>query len=103
MPQTYTVRHSTPLDDESVPAGVMAIDDAQTIEVVSAEPDFAEQLELAAEMANGSDNFLLLAPPKDLNTRAIRKRLVPRTAPDARQALITMLAEKYGFELTPAG
>ncbi len=102
----FTVTHSSPLDDEEaapVAAGVVAIDDALQVEVVSAEPDFAEDLQLAAEMLNNSDNFLVHADPPNRTSRAIHKRVVPRSDASAREALFTVLREKYGFELTPSG
>jgi hypothetical protein len=100
--QTFNVAHSAPLDEEAVAAGVIAIDDDQQVRVISAEADFAELLDLAAEMVNSSDNFLVHADPPDQTSRTIRKRVVPRGADNAREALLTVLSEKYGLELTPA-
>jgi predicted RNase H-like nuclease len=100
--QTFTVTHSAPLDEEAVAAGVIAIDGDQHVQVISAEAEFAELLDLAADMVNSSDDFLVHADSPDETSRAIHKRVVPRDADNAREALLTVLREKYGFELIPA-
>lgn len=105
--QRYTVTHSSPLDDEDedrpAPAGVLAIGDDLHLEIVSTEPDFAETMELAVEMLNASDKFLVHTDPPDQRTRQISKRVVPRNASGAREAMFEVLRQRYGFELTPAG
>lgn len=104
--ERFTVFHRSPLDDEDeVPAakaGVIAIDESHHIEIVSATPEYEETLELAAEMLNASDDFLVRAPSPDRTTKAVYKRAVPRDAEGARDALCAALRQKYGFELGPA-
>ncbi len=99
----FNVMHRAPLDEEGVPAGVVALDAEHRLHVVSSEADFADALDLAAELLNSSDKFLIRAASPDEESRTVRKRVVPRDAADARAALFTALREKYGFELTPAG
>lgn len=102
---TYTVRHTVPFEDEEgKPAGVVRIGADQQIAIVSAEPAFADTLELAAETLNDTDEFALrTSPPEGQNPRSSHRRLVARDAPDARDAVIEALRADYGFELTPAG
>ena len=99
----YTVHHSEPFEEDEggVVAGVLTIDAGQRIAIVSAEPPFADQLELAAEMINETDEFMLRAmPPPDAPPRSNYRRLVARDAPDAREAVLEILRAEYGFELT---
>lgn len=101
--ETFTVTHSAPFEASGVPAGVVAIDDSHHLAVVSAEPAYAAKLDLAASMLNSSEEFLLnVPPPPDVQTRMQYRRTVARDAQDARDALLQILLEKYGFTLTPA-
>ena len=102
--QTFNVTYQAPIDEEPVPAGVVAVGSGLQLDLVSAEPEFEDRLELAVDMLNGSPRFLVHAdPPPGEATRAVHKRAIERDAPDARDALFTVLREKYGFELTAAG
>jgi hypothetical protein len=86
-----------------VPGGVIAIDANHHVSVISAEPDFATKLDIAASMLNSSEDFLLNdTPPPKASPRAQYRRIVSRDAADARQALLEILHDRYGFDLTPA-
>ena len=100
--QMFNVTYSEPLAEETKAAGVIAIDDRQTIEIIAAEPDFAEDLELAASTLNGSDKFLVHLGSTDDMSRAVSKHVVRRDAEGARDAVIEVLRQKYRFRLTPA-
>ena len=101
-PSKFTVTHSAPFE-ETLPAGVVEIDPGQMLSVISAEPAFAGKLELAVEMLNSNEDLLVreTAPP-GAATRAQFRRIVARDDADARQALLDILRDNYGFELTPA-
>ena len=58
--QKYVVRHTEPFEEESVVAGVMAIDAEQRVEVISSEEQFADEMELAASSRTGAGGLLLL-------------------------------------------
>jgi len=70
--QTYNVTYSEPLDEEGVAAGVIAIDGAQNIEVVSAEPEFAAASAFAKNTRDVTEFLAALglsAPLKPLAAR----------------------------------
>jgi len=101
--EAFTVTYSAPFEAENAPAGVVAIDAAHRLTVVSAEPAYAAKLDLAVTMLNSSEAFLLNAlPPDDVPTRMQFRRTVERGAKEARAALLEALQDKYGFTLTPA-
>ncbi len=100
--QTFKVTHSEPFKPDNVLAGVIDLDANHYVHVVSAEPQFAAKLGVAADMLNSSDTFLLNEPPPgDEETRKQYRRIVARDAADAREALLTILSDRYGFALTP--
>lgn len=102
--ETFTVTYSAPFEASGVPAGVIAIDATHHVSVVSAEPGFADKLDLAATMLNSSDDFLLRdTPPPGASPRGQYRRIVSRDAADARQALLEILQANYGFELKSTG
>ncbi len=101
--EKFTVTYSAPFEASGVPAGVIAIDATHHLTVVAAEPGFADKLDLAATMLNSSDEFLLRdTPPPEASPRAQYRRTVARDAPDARQALLEILQDNYGFALQSA-
>lgn len=101
--QRFTVTFSAPFEASGVPAGVIAIDANHYLTVVSAEPGFADKLNIAASMLNSSEDFLLRdAPPPESSPRAQGRRIVSRDSADARQALLDVLRDRHGFELSPA-
>ena len=101
--QNFAVTHSAPFEPSGVPAGVIAIDANHYVSIISAEPDFATKLDIAASMLNSSEDFLLNdTPPPKASPRAQYRHIVSRDAADARQALLEILHDRYGFDLTPA-
>ena len=101
--ETFKVTHTEPFGDSGAPAGVVAIDSAQYLQLISAEPDFSDKLNVAVTMLNSSDQLLVNeSPPAGEMTRKQFRRLVERDAGDAREALVKILSDRYGFELTPA-
>lgn len=99
----FTVTYNAPFEAENAAAGVVAVDAAHRLSVVSAEPAYAAKLDLAASMLNSGEAFLLNAlPPEGTATRAQFRRVVARDAAEARAALLEILRDKYGFTLTPA-
>ena len=102
-PETFSVTHSAPFAPSNVPAGVIAIDAGHKVTVISATPDYAVRLDIAASMLNSSQDFLLnTGPPPGASPRGQYRRMVARDAADARAALLEILKDKYGFTLTPA-
>jgi hypothetical protein len=100
----YTVHHREPFEDEEpgMLAGVLRIDSDHHIDVVSAEPPFADTLELAAEMINEADEFMVRTIPPPETPPASCARAVARDTPEARAAVLDILRDEYGFELSPA-
>ncbi len=99
--ERFSVTHSAPFKPSDVPAGVVSIDARHYIHVVSAEPNFADTLDVAAGMLNSSEHFLLNEPPPDgAETRTQYRRTVPRDSAEARGALMEILNSRYGFSLT---
>lgn len=100
--QSFAVAHNPPFQTAPAPAGVIAVDATQHLRVVSAEPAFREQLELAVKMLNSSETLLVNAmPPAEEESRRQYRRIVERDAADAREALLKILRDRYDFELTP--
>jgi hypothetical protein len=98
----FTVTYSEPFGPTDAAAGVVAIDAAHMLTVVSAEPAYGEKLALVASMLNSSEEFLLNAnPPEGVQTRRQYRRTVARDSAEARAALLEILREKYGFTLSP--
>lgn len=101
--ERFTVTFSAPFEAENAPAGVLAIDAAHRLTVVSAVPAYAAKLDLAVSMLNSSEEFLLnVPPPEDTPTRMQFRRTVGRDSAEAREALLEILNDKYGLTLTPA-
>lgn len=100
---TFRVAHRAPGEDAAVAAGIVSIDAEHHIHVIAAEPAFADLLDLAAGTLNAHDVFMVRAAPRpDGAPLTLRRRSVPRTAPDAAAAVIDLLRRNYGLELTPA-
>lgn len=100
--ETFTVTYSAPFEAENAPVGVVTLDGALNLAIVSAVPAYADKLDLAVEMLNSSDAFVLNAPPPDdTPTRMQYRRTVERNAEGARDALMKVLRTKHGLTLTP--
>lgn len=84
------------------PAGVIRIDAANRVTVVSTEPQFADVLNLAANTLNDSDVFSVRVVPPGAKPFSLHKKRVPRDSPEAPAALLTELRKTYGFTLEPA-
>jgi hypothetical protein len=101
--KTFRVAHRAPGETAAVAAGVVTIDAEHRIRVIAADPAFAGLLDLAAETLNESEAFMLRAAPQPGSPPlTLRRRSVPRTAPQAAEAVIEVLRRTYGLELTPA-
>ncbi|HUZ63550.1 MAG TPA: hypothetical protein VMU82_07535 [Acetobacteraceae bacterium] len=93
-----------PGDKNAVPAGVLAVDAEHRLRLVSAEPELADRLAIAVSTLNGRETFTVRAAPQPGDAPlSLRKRRVPRDAPEARSAMLEMLRKTYGLELTPTG
>ncbi len=100
----FQVTYSAPGETDAVPAGVIAIDAEQHLRLVSAEPALADRLAIAISTLNSSDAFTVRAAPQPGDAPlSLRKRRVPRDAPDARAALLNLLHKIYGLDLMPRG
>jgi hypothetical protein len=100
--ESFAVAHNPPFQKAPAPAGVVAVDATQHVRVVSAEPAFREQLELAVKMLNSSETLLINAmPPAEEESRRQYRRIVERNEAGAREALLKILRDRYDFELTP--
>ena len=101
--KTFRVAHRAPGEAAAVAAGIITIDAEHRIEVIAAAPAFADLLALAAETLNASEVFMLRAAPQPgSQPLTLRRRSVPRTTPQAAEAVIEVLRRTYGLELTPA-
>lgn len=102
--ETFAVAHRELGSETDQPAGMVEIDGEHQITVVSAEEDFADLLDLAADTLNDSDDFTVRAPqPPDAAPLTLHKRAVRRDDPAARDALLEVLGKRYRLFLTPAG
>lgn len=98
----FAVSHRELGSETDRPAGVIDIDSEHRITVVSAEEDFTDLLDLAADTLNDDDGFMVRArQPPDAPPLTLHKREVPRDDPAARAALVELLGKRYQLFLTP--
>lgn len=101
--KTFRVAYRVPGAATALAAGIVTIDIDHHIEVIAAKPEFADLLALAAETLNASEVFMLRAASKPGNPPlTLRRQNVPRTAPEAAEALAELLSRTYGLELIAA-
>ena len=100
--ETFKAMHHEPGSKPASLAGIISIDGNQRIAILSAEPEFAPLLELAASTLNKSKDFMIRArPPEDAKPMSHYKRSVARDDAEARAAVFELLEKQYSLILTP--
>lgn len=99
----FRVMYRLGSDDAPVPAGTLAIDAANRLELQDAEERFRKLLTRAVKDLNGRAVFTVATPPPEGAPRhGTYGRQVPRDSAEAPEALRTVLATEFGLELQPA-
>jgi hypothetical protein len=100
--RSFNVTYRLGADDAPVPAGTVRLDAALRLELVSAEERFRKLLTRAVTELNKQSHFTVATPPPAGAPRfGVYGQRIPRDAPEAEAALMTVLAKEYGLTLDP--